>query len=257
MSETKHSPGTKVKDLRTKGGLAAYRELTVGRVSFGAFLKSELLTSLLGTMPGACGLFLRSKLYPCLLGSCGKGVLFGRNITLRHPSKIHLGDGVIIDDNAVIDAKGENNDGIRLDAQVFIGRGTIVYCKGGSVHLESGVNVSSRCTLFSSNALTIGRGTVIGAYSYLLSGGEYDYQDPTPFAEQNGMQTRGPLLVGANCWIGTRVTVLDAACIGEHCVIGAGSVVNRPLIAHTLAAGVPARILKRIDPAAPEQKEPS
>ena len=252
MNANEQNKGTKVSALRAQGGFAAYRDLTVGSVSLGAFLKCELLTALLGSLPGAGGLFLRSKLYPGLLGSCGKGVLFGRNITLRHPAKIHLGDGVIIDDNAVIDAKGEHNDGIRLDDQVFIGRSTIVYCKGGNIHLAAGVNVSSRCTLFSSNALTIGTGTVIGAYSYLLSGGEYDYRDPTPFAQQSGMQTRGPLAVGANCWIGTRVTVLDAASIGDHCVIGAGSVVNRPLAADTLAAGVPARVLKSIET---EQKE--
>ena len=97
-----------------------------------------------------------------------------------------------------------------------------------------------------SNQLTIGPGTVIGAYSYLLSGGEYDYRDPTPFAEQSGMKTRGPLAVGANCWLGTRVTVLDAASIGEHCVVGAGAVVNKPIAAHHLAAGVPAKAIKSI-----------
>ncbi len=247
MSESNQSECTKVKGLRGKGGFPAYRDLMYGRVSFGCFLKAEILTSLLGAMPGAGGIFLRSKLYPCLLGSCGKGVLFGRNVTLRHARKIHLGDNVIIDDGAVIDAKGEDNDGIRLDARVFIGRGSIVYCKGGDIHLEAGVNVSSHCTLFSSNHLTVGNGTVIGAYTYLLSGGEYDYKDPSPFVEQSGMETRGPLRVGDNCWIGARVTVLDAACVGAHCVIGAGAVVNRPLPAHSLAAGVPARVLKTID----------
>jgi len=88
----------------------------------------------------------------------------------------------------------------------------------------------------------IGAGTVVGAYSYLLSGGEYDMADAqTPFCEQDGMHSKGPLTIGRNCWLGARVTVLDAACIGEHCVIGAGAVVTRPVAANRVAVGVPAR----------------
>ena len=192
-------------------------------------------------------MFLRSKLYRSLFAAAGRKVLIGRNVTFRHFKKIRLGDNVIIDDNAMIDAKGEGNAGILFGHNVFIGRGTIVYCKNGDIQLDDGVNISSSCTLFSSNHLTIGTGTVIGAYSYLLSGGEYDYADrDTAFSDQSGMQTKGPLTIGANCWLGARVTVLDAADIGEHCVIGAGAVVNRPLPADTLAAGVPARKIKSI-----------
>ena len=40
------------------------------------------------------------------------------------------------------------------------------------------------------------------------------------------MCTRGPLDIGADCWFGARVTVLDAASIGARCVIGAGAVVT-------------------------------
>ena len=50
--------------------------------------------------------FLRSRLYPRLLGACGKNVSFGINVTLRHPRKILIGDDVAIDDGCVLDAKG-------------------------------------------------------------------------------------------------------------------------------------------------------
>jgi len=235
-------------------GFSKYRELYHGRTGLMRLVIAELLTSLLGGLPGPAGLFLRSRTYPRLFRSAGRPVFIGRNVTFRHLSKITLGSNVIIDDNCMIDAKGADNRGITLGDDVYIGRNTIVYCKNGDIDIEAGVNISSNCTVFSSNHLTLGRGTVIGAYSYLLSGGEYDHRDPTPFAEQSGMQTRGPLSVGANCWLGTRVTVLDAANIGEHCVIGAGAVVNKPIPAHHLAAGVPAKVLKAIDPS--EMKDP-
>ena len=60
------------------------------------------------------------------------------------------------------------------------------------------------------------------------------------------MKTKGELVIGNNCWLGARVTVIDAACIGDHCVIGAGSVVTRPIPSNSLAFGVPASVKKSI-----------
>ncbi len=218
-----------------------------GRTSLWYVLKAELIMGLLGSMPGAPGIFLRSRFYRSLFGAAGRRILIGRNVVFRHPLKIRLGNNIVIDDNCVLDAKGEDNEGIVVADDVFIGRNTIVYCKNGNIRLDRGTNISSNCTLFSSNKLTVGEGVMIGAYSYLLSGGEYDFKDTaTPFADQSGMETKGELVIGPNCWLGARVTVLDAACIGEHCVIGAGSVVTAPIPSDNLALGVPARTVRSI-----------
>ena len=146
----------------------------------------------------------------------------------------------------MIDAKGESNDGIELGDGVYIGRNTIVYCKNGNIRLGNRVNLSANCQVFSSNNLIFEPGTVVGAFSYFLSGGEYDADDPTPFAEQSGMCTKGPLHIGANCWFGAHVNVLDASSVGEHCVVGAGSVVTKPLPANSLAVGAPARVIREL-----------
>lgn len=228
-------------------GFRKYRELVYGDMPLVKVLLAEFLTGLLGGLRGGFGLWIRSKLYPLLIAQVGRNVFFGVNVTLRHPHKIRLGDHVVIDDNCVIDAKGSDNRGITIEDNVYIGRNTIVYCKNGDIRLKCRVNVSSNCEIFSSNRLTVGEDTVIGAYSYLLSGGEYDLSDREhAFSEQTGMETKGELTVGPNCWLGTRVTVLDAACIGEHCVIGAGAVVNRPVPAESVAVGVPAKVVKSL-----------
>ena len=229
-----------------KRGFRQYRELAYGKTSLAYALRAEWVIGVAGSIPGAAGLFLRGKLYPGLFGSAGAKLLVGRNVTFRHPKKIHLGNNVIIDDNCVVDAKGESNAGITIGDNVFIGRNTIVYCKNGDIHLERAVNLSSHCTVFSSNKLTIGEGTMIGAYTYLLSGGEYDPSDPTPFADQSGMNTKGPLTVGRNCWLGARVTVLDGANIGEHAVIGAGAVVTKPIPPDSVAVGIPAKVVRSL-----------
>ncbi len=240
--------GCKVRDTMKdpRSAWARYRALVHGDVSTGRVLRDELIQLLCGALPGALGLLLRTRLYPCLFRACGRGVVFGRSLTLRHAAKITLGDGCIIDDYVLLDAKGTTNEGILLGAQVYVGRHSLVYCKDGDIQIGNRVNISANCTLFSSNRLELRPGSMIGAYSYFLSGGNYDYRDPTPFAEQCGTGSTGPLTIGADCWFGARVTVVDGASVGERCVIGAGAVVTHSVPPHSLAVGVPARVVKSI-----------
>ena len=227
-----------------KSAFRKYRDLYYGDRSLSYVLWAEFLLFMFSGTPGAVGLFLRSVFFPGLFRACGKKTLFGKDITFRHPHKISLGAGVILDDYCMLDAKGENNQGVTIDNGVFIGRNSIVYCKNGDIRLKQGVSLSSNCTVFSSNSLTIEEGVIVGAYSYLLSGGEYDTNSTTRFADQDGMKSVGPLVVGGNSWIGAGVTILDGASIGDHCVIGAGAVVTKPVPANSLAVGVPARVTR-------------
>jgi acetyltransferase-like isoleucine patch superfamily enzyme len=221
-----------------------YREFQYGPLPALKAVYAELAFGLFGGLFGAAGLAARKVLYRPILGSMGRGVIVGRNVTFRHPSKIRLGDGVVADDGAVLDAKGQGNRGIEIGPGAFIGRNTIVYCKGGDITLGARVNLAANCQVFSSNSLTVGEGTMVGAFSYFLSGGEYDLASAVPFADQAGMETKGPLAIGSNCWIGAHVTILDGACVGNHVVIGAGAVVNKPIPPNSLAVGVPARVVR-------------
>ena len=230
----------KVKGQKS-GGFNAYRQLVYGDQPIGKVILGELLTLLIGGIPGALGIVLRGKLYPLLFPHIGKGVIFGRRLTLRHIHKIRLGDKVILDDFAVIDAKGMANRGIEFGDGVYIGRNSIVYCKGGDMVLEERVNLSANCTLFSSNSLHIGAGTMIGAYTYILSGGEYDHHAEIPFADQDGMETKGPCRIGKNCWLGARVTVLDGVEVGDNSVMAAGAVVTRSFPEKSVLGGIPAK----------------
>ncbi len=234
--------------MRNQSAFAAYRSLMYGDTSLAFVIRAELTQFFLSGMGGALGILLRGKLYKFMFKKVAGKLVIGRNVTLRHTRKIELGNGVILDDNCVLDAKGSDNRGIVIGDEVFIGRGSIVYCKNGNITLEDRVNISSSCTVFSSNELTIGARTLVGAYSYILNGGEYDIHTQIPFVDQNGMQTTGPLSVGSDCWLAARVTVLDSCQdIGNHCVVGAGAVVNKPLPQNSIAVGVPARVVGERD----------
>lgn len=242
--------GYKVKEAVKRGDRGAfrvYRDLYYGDTSLAYVLMAEAIVTLTCGLSGALGLLLRKWLYPCLFKEVGRKVIFGKNLTLRHAHKITLGDHVVLDDNVVVDAKGESNTGIVIGDDVYVGRNTIIYCKNGNITIERAVNISSNCQIYSSNQVMIGAQTIIAAYTYILSGGQYELRDrATPFAEQSGMLTRGPTTVGPNCWLAAGVVVLDGTTIGEHCVIGAGSVVTGDIPADRLAVGIPAKVVREI-----------
>src|SRR6266498_2952343 len=123
---------------RGSSSRAKYSALVVGRPGGAGLLKHELIVMLSQSQAGAFGLLLRKALYPLLLGSCGRNVVFGQNVVLRHPRKIHIGSNVVIDDNCLLDAKGDSNRGIRIGDGVFVGRNTILSCKNGDIDLADG-----------------------------------------------------------------------------------------------------------------------
>ena len=220
---------------------AKYAALVVGRPGLGALLKYELIVMFAQSWPGALGLVIRKVLYPRLLGSCGRNVVFGQHVVLRHPHKIHIGSNVVIDDNCLIDAKGDTNQGIRIGDGVFVGRNTILSCKNGDIELADGANLGFNCEVFSASRVTIGRSVLMAAYSYVI-GGDHDFSDPSkPVLEQT--RTSAGVSIGDGVWMGAGAKILDGVTIGDGAVIGAGAVVRESVPALAIAVGIPARVV--------------
>jgi len=220
---------------------AKYSALVVGRPGLGALLKYELVIMIAQARPGAFGLFARKLLYPALLGSCGRNVVFGQNVVLRHPHKIHIGSNVVIDDNCLLDAKGESNRGIRIGDGVFVGRNTILSCKNGDIELGDGANLGFNCEIFSASRVALGRNVLVAAYSYVI-GGDHDFSDPSkPVLEQR--RTSAGVTIGDGVWMGAGAKILDGVTLGAGAVIGAGAVVRDDVPAAAIAVGIPARVV--------------
>jgi acetyltransferase-like isoleucine patch superfamily enzyme len=238
------NPIPRVQDELSRPGVSArgkYAALIVGKAGLGALLKYELVVMLSQSVPGAMGLALRKALYPLVLGACGRNVVFGQNVVLRHPHKIHIADNVVIDDNCLIDAKGESNNGIRIASGVFIGRNTILSCKNGDIELGEAANVGFNCEIFSASRVRVGRDVLIAAYCYLI-GGDHGFSDASrPVLDQ--ARTSAGITVGDGAWLGAGAKVLDGVDIGAHAVVGAGAVVRERVPERATAVGVPARIV--------------
>jgi acetyltransferase-like isoleucine patch superfamily enzyme len=226
---------------RSRSAREKYAELVVGRPGLGALLKHEFVTLWSQHVPGALGLAMRKTLYPMLLGSCGRNVVFGQNVVLRHPHKIHVGDNVMIDDNCLIDAKGTSNRGITIGSGVFVGRNSILSSKNGDIELADGVNIGFNCEVFSASRVSVGANTMLAAYCYLI-GCDHDWSDPSQSVLEQGRVSAG-VTIGAGAWLGAGVKVLDGASIGDGAVIGAGAVVKGDVPASAIAVGMPAKVI--------------
>ena len=225
-----------------------YAALVVGQPGGGALFHHELVTLMSQSVPGALGLALRKTLYPSLLGRCGRNVVFGQNVVLRHPHKIHIGDNVVVDDNCLLDAKGDGNRGIAIGSGVFIGRNTILSCKNGDIDVEDGANIGFNCELFSASRVRIGRNTLLAAYCYVI-GGDHDFSDPGRPVLEQARSSRG-VDVGEGAWLGAGAKVLDGVTIGNRAIVGAAAVVRDSVPEGAIAVGIPARVVGQREGAA-------
>jgi acetyltransferase-like isoleucine patch superfamily enzyme len=245
MSEQANRESVRIQQEVTSGmksKLTLYSDLIVGKRGFWALIKYELIMLFCSRTPGALGLFLRARLYPCLFRRCGRNVNFGTNVVVRNPNKIELGDNVIIDDNCLLDAKGRANNGITIEDGVFVGRNSILSCKNGDIILRAGVNIGFNCEVFSGSRVEVGPGVLMAAYSYLI-GGDHEADATDVSVTEQGSTSHG-ILVEDGAWLGAGCLVRDGVKIGGHAIIGAGAVVTRDIPEYAITAGVPARVLR-------------
>jgi acetyltransferase-like isoleucine patch superfamily enzyme len=194
-------------------------------------------------MPGAAGIYFRNLLYPLILGRVGRGVSFGRGITLRHPNKIIIDNDVVVDDFCVLDAKGLKNNGIHIKENVFIGRGSIIYTKDGDITLGRNTNIGFNSMIFSGSNVSLGENTILASFVYIIGGGHDYTRTDIPIAEQDKPSLG--VTVGDNCWLGAGAKVFDGVKIGEDSIIGAGAVVIKDVPPFSIAAGMPARVIRK------------
>lgn len=227
---------------------SCYRDFAVGKPGLLPLLKYEFYHFFLAPLPGAVGLALRRLFLPLLLGKAGAGVVVGRNVTFRHPHKIFLGDRVVIDDGAVLDAKGEENGGIRLGDQVVVGRNSILSCKGnppgGSIAVGSNTNIAMNCVIHAEEKVEIGKNVLFAAYVYIVGGGNHEFErTDLPIIEQPSIN-KGGVVIEEDVWLGAGVTILDGVRIGRGSVLGASALINKDVPPYSVCVGVPARVIR-------------
>lgn len=73
----------------------------------------------------------------------------------------------------------------------------------------------------------------------------HNFNDPSKRIDEQGVSTSA-VNIGNDIWIGANAVILPGVSIGNHSVVAAGAVVTKDVPAHTLVAGVPAKVIKEI-----------
>ncbi|HEY3493280.1 MAG TPA: acyltransferase [Polyangiaceae bacterium] len=115
---------------------------------------------------------------------------------------------------------------------------------GAGALLEIGERtfINYGCSIGATLSIRIGANSSIGTYCTLIDN-DFHCIEPERRQEQ---PPSAPIVLEENVWLGTRVVVLRGVRIGQGSVIGAGSVVAKDIPPRTVAAGVPAKVIKTL-----------
>ena len=218
-----------------------YKDLVVGPGGWLGLLRHEIVCAWGATIPGALGFAFRKLFWRgSLFAHSGRNQVWARNVTLWHPGKMSVGDGVAVDEGCQLDARGCKVGEFRLGPGVLIGRGSIISGKDGPLTLGARVNIGAGCILYASTKLEVGEDTMLAAQCF-VGGGKYNAHGrrDVPMAEQP--VPRQGVVIESDCWLGAGVTVLDGVTVGQDSVVAAGSVVNEDVAPYSIVGGVPAR----------------
>ena len=213
----------------------------------GRYLWEQTLMFLVGWAPTLAGIGLRSVLYRSILKMDGTAAI-ERNVRLRFASNIRLGNGCYIDENVYIHACP---GGVEIGANTYVMHGAILHVYNFRQIPHSGIQIGCDSLIGEYSVIRGQGGVSIGNRVYTspmtqLIAVNHVFDDPQrPFTEQ-GITAQG-IVVEDDVWLGSNVVVTDGVRIGQGAVIAAGAVVTKDVPPHTVAGGVPARVIREID----------
>lgn len=134
----------------------------------------------------------------------------------------------------------------------FCGRLMLAEC-GKKVNIEHNATFSPRVSLGDYSGIgvnakiygtcRIGSHVMMGEDVTIITRNHRFDRTDIPMMEQ-GFEEERPVTIGNDVWIGDKVIILAGVTVGDGCVLGAGSVVTKSVPPYSIAAGVPAKVLR-------------
>ena len=161
--------------------------------------------------------------------SCGKGICIAAEVRIQG-----LGSLVIA-------------DAVQLGSHMVNGQGQPIVLQprnaDASIAIGAGAAVMNGCCFIACTRIEIGAETVIGAETLII---DSDFHGLAP-AQRRTPGKSGPVIIGRNAFIGTRVTILKGVTIGDDAVVAAGSIVVKDVAPRSIVGGNPARCIGSVD----------
>ena len=233
-----------------QSGLLAGLRLYISRQasSPSRYLLEQLVFVLVGWVPTVVGVGLRAMLYRLILRLDGM-VAIENNVRLRFGDHVHLGRNVYLDQGVYLHACP---DGIVIGENSFVMHGAVLHVYNfrnlphAFIRIGRDSLIGELNVLRGQGGITIGDRVYTGPLVQILAV-DHVYVDPTrPMVEQ-GITAEG-IVVENDVWIGAGAIVTDGVTLGQGSVVAAGAVVTQDVPPHTVVGGVPARVLKQIEP---------
>jgi acetyltransferase-like isoleucine patch superfamily enzyme len=138
----------------------------------------------------------------------------------------------------------KNGGSVTLKDHVSILRDTIIETGDhGRVHIEKHSYIHPQCHIIAyTNDIHIGCRVMLAANCAFYPH-NHGAKKEIDIIEQP-LESKGPIRIGDNAWLGTGVIVLGGVTVGEGAVIGAGSLVTKSIPSNAIAAGRPAKVIR-------------
>ena len=202
---------------------------------------------LFGWIPTVIGILIRTVVYRLILSIEGNAAI-EKNIRLRFANNIRLGNGCYLDEKVYLHACPS---GIEIGENSLLMHGAILHVYNFRDLPNAGIKIGKDCLISESTVIRGQGGVTIGDRVYTspntkIVAVNHVFDDPErPFIHQ-GITAQG-IRIEDDVWLGTNAVITDGVQIGKGAVVAAGAVVTKNVPAHTIVAGVPAKVIKKIN----------
>jgi len=161
--------------------------------------------------------------------------------------KIQLGKKTMFKGRPIIKNSGTINIG---DCVTFDSFPDGEYCRSRVItnYKKSKIIIGNNSTLrgatiWASSEIIIGDNFLAAPHAWIT---DNDAHGIDPIKRANQFAKTAPIKIGNNVWIGYRAIILKGVTIGDNSIIGAGAIVTKDIPSDVVAAGVPAKAIKRL-----------
>lgn len=132
--------------------------------------------------------------------------------------------------------------------RIYPGARIEIVDKNGKIVIGDNVSIGQNFHITSYRvSVTIGNNTTISG-NVMINNNDHNYEKINEGVMSQGL-TYAQTEIGDDCFIGFGSVILPGTVLGNHCIVGANSVVRGKFPANTVIVGAPARIVKKYDSA--------